>query len=71
MKRIHHDEYQGALLHICCCCNTMVPYQRAEQLAPESVGANWPLHVACIESERRWFRADNAGPWNPQEVSVR
>ena len=69
MKRIEHDEHQCALLHICCACNTLVPYSRAEELAPESVGANWPLHLACIESERRWSRRAHAY-WSRQDTEA-
>jgi hypothetical protein len=57
------------LLHICCVCNTCVPHDRALEFEPESEGANWPLHAACVESERRWSRRGHAY-WGEQDTEA-
>ncbi len=60
---------QMLLLHICCVCNTLVAHDRATQFEPESCGANWPLHPACVESERRWSRRAHAY-WSEQDTEA-
>jgi hypothetical protein len=67
MKRIQWSDGQMFLLHLCCVCNVLVPRDRALEFEPESDAANWPLHPACVESERRWSRRARAY-WAEQDA---
>lgn len=60
MKRVKKSPGQLVLLHICSGCNQLVPYGVALRWAPNSPGANEPMHPACLKAEDRWvMHADN------------
>jgi hypothetical protein len=66
MKRRHMEApLQLVLLHLCCTCHELVPFERALQINPESYGANCPVHPACIRADRRWNPFMNALQWEP------
>ncbi len=44
---------QMVLLHICCTCNTLVPFEKALAVSPLSKGANFPAHPACRKFDER------------------